>query len=347
VPATGAREADRVRVRRLFASTVAVGLALAGCNASGGSSGGSGGAGAFSIAIWGDTPYSPVEAAAVPTLIDQVNASDVRYTIFVGDLTGGRCDNGTFTQATDRFDSFTRPMLYVPGDNEWTDCHTTAQDPIERLAYLRHKMFATNHTFGKNTFTVLQQPGYPENARWETNSVVFASLNVPGSNDNHVADPDAPEEGTPRESADRRAAEAEYRTRDQADRDWLHETFEDAARSGAKAVVVAMQADPGFDVAPATRATRHLDGFDPLLAAVASEARAFARPVVILHGDSHRYRVDHPLLDPATGQPIPNLTRVESFGSPSVGWVRVTFDPADPAFVSVQPHLVAGPGNGD
>jgi len=336
-----------VRVRRVAASTVALGLALAGCAGSGGSPGNPGEAGAFSIAVWGDTPYSSVEAAAVPTLVDQVNASDVRYTVFVGDLTGGRCDNGILTQATDRFDSFSRPMLYVPGDNEWTDCHRTGQDPVERLDHLRRTMFGTDHTFGKKTFSVRQQAGYPENARWETNSVVFASLNVPGSNDNHIADPDASEEATPREPADRRAAEAEYLARDQADRAWLHETFESATRSGTRAVVVAMQADPGFDVALPTRASTHVDGFDPLLAALATEARSFAKPVVILHGDSHRYRTDHPLVDAATGQPVSNVTRIETFGSPTVGWVEVRFDPADPAFVAVRPHLVAGPGNGD
>ena len=31
-------------------------------------------------------------------------------------------------------------MIYVPGDNEWTDCHRAnngGYDPLERLAFLR------------------------------------------------------------------------------------------------------------------------------------------------------------------------------------------------------------------
>jgi hypothetical protein len=176
--------------------------------------------------------------------------------------------------------------------------------------------------------------------------VVFAGINVPGSNDNHIADVNVDETGTPRGPADRRAAEAEYRARDEADRVWLHETFAAAAQSGAQAVVIAMQADPGWDVAPASRAASAVDGFDKLLAAFVAEAKAFGKPVVIMHGDSHQYRFDHPLLDPATGQPVPNVTRVESFGSPNVGWVEVTFDPSSPAFVSVVPHPVAGPAVG-
>jgi hypothetical protein len=48
-------------------------------------------------------------------------------------------------------------------------------------------------------------------------------------------------------------------------------------------------------------------------------------------------------VDSATGQPLANVTRVETFGSPNVGWVRVTFDPAGPAFVNVEPHQVSSP----
>lgn len=220
------------------------------------------------------------------------------------------------------------------------------RDPIERLGYLRKVMFPSNHSFGKRTLTVEQQPQYPENSRWETKSVVFAGINVPGSNNNHIADANADETGTARGPADRRAAEAEYQARDEANRVWLHETFAAAAQSGAQAVVITMQADPGWDVAPASRATSGVDGFDKLLAAFVAEAKAFAKPVVIMHGDSHQYRFDLPLIDPSTGQPVPNVTRVESFGSPNVGWVEVTFDPGSPAFVSVVPHPVAGPAVG-
>ena len=175
---------------------------------------------------------------------------NVLYTVFVGDLQGSpRCDNAIFTEARDRFNSFSGPMVYVPGDNEWTDCHVGGQDPIERLAYLRKVMFPSNHSFGKRTLTVQQQPQYPENSRWETKSVVFAGINVPGSNNNHIADVNADETDTPRGPDNRRAAEAEYQARDEANRVWLHETFAAATQSGAPAVVIAMQADPGWDVA--------------------------------------------------------------------------------------------------
>jgi hypothetical protein len=43
----------------------------------------------------------------------------------------------------------------------------------------------------------------------------------------------------------------------------------------------------------------------------------------LIHGDSHRHRIDQPLINPRTGYPFRNFTRIEVFGSPVVNWVRV------------------------
>jgi hypothetical protein len=58
--------------------------------------------------------------------------------------------------------------------------------------------------------------------------------------------------------------------------------------------------------------------------------------VILIHGDTHRYRVDHPLLDPATRKPLERFTRIESFGSPFVDWIRVSVDPADPKLLAIK-----------
>jgi len=42
-----------------------------------------------------------------------------------------------------------------------------------------------------------------------------------------------------------------------------------------------------------------------------------------VHGETHHYRLDQPLLDNASGAPPPNFTRVEVFGYPEMNWVRV------------------------
>jgi hypothetical protein len=275
-------------------------------------------------------------------LVEQVNDAGLELTLFVGDIFGGTCDNTGYTAAIDLFNSLRGPAVYLPGDNEWTDCHPTRKDPLERLAYIRRTMFPADRSFGRKPITLEQQrPSYPENGRWRMGPALFVSLNVAGSNNNHIADAEAEEELTPRGPDDRRAAEAEYLARDQADRAWLHQSFEMATRDATPAVVVAIHADPGFSIPAVDRATRHVDGFDRFLAALADEAKAYGKPVLLLHGDSHRFVQDQPLRDSA-GQIVPNVTRIETFGSPDVGWVEVVLDPTGTTPLRVAPHLVQG-----
>lgn len=271
------------------------------------------------FAAFGDTPYHTAELEAVPRLIDEVNAAGVAFSVFLGDLKGGgRCEDAHYVTAVREFNAFTAPLVYTPGDNEWTDCQDSGQDPLERLARLRQVMFPTDESFGRRRLVLDQQrPDYPENARWRVGAVQFATVHVVGSN-NHRSDTQ------------------EFRARDAAVRGWLHETFVRAAAGGAGAVVIFMQADPAFDVPPDQRAAWRVDGFDGFLEALRQEAAAFARPVVVVHGDGHRYRVDTPW------GPGGNLTRVESYGSPDLGWVEITVDPSPRAAepVRVVPHLV-------
>jgi hypothetical protein len=315
------------------------------CGGDGGGSGSASAGGPVRFGIWGDTPYSGRELQATIPLIEQMNDSDLDLTIFVGDLFGSVCEDDLYASSVERFNSLNAPAVYVPGDNEWTDCNETAgtkKDPLERLAFIRRTMLQGTTSFGRKTISLeRQRQDYPENSRWRMGQVLFVTLNVPGSNNNHVADPDVEEiDERGRGPAERRAAEAEYRARDEVNRAWLHDSFQAAVRDGVLAVVVAIHADPGFGVAAAERAERHVDGFDPFLAALVAEAKAYARPVLVVHGDSHEFVHDQPLIDPATAQPVPNVTRVETFGSPDVGWVQITIDPASPATPKVEPRLV-------
>jgi hypothetical protein len=105
--------------------------------------------------------------------------------------------------------------------------------------------------------------------------------------------------------------------------DWLDETFAAAGAAGARAVVVAMHASllhpPGDPDQLATA---------PILDALLKGAMQFGKPVLLIHGDEHQYITDRPFLDPATGLALANLERLETFGSPAIGWVDVVVDTA-------------------
>jgi hypothetical protein len=87
-------------------------------------------------------------------------------------------------------------------------------------------------------------------------------------------------------------------------------------------VVIAFHANPRFESEPGSSAR---EGYDDLVAALERQARAFKKSVMVIHGDTHRYRVDRPLPS------VPNLVQMEVLGSPGVGWTRVTITPDETA----------------
>jgi hypothetical protein len=123
-------------------------------------------------------------------------------------------------------------------------------------------------------------------------------------------------------------------------------------------MMIVWQANPGWDATDGTRApTRdpktlaeidgQPDGYQELLSALRDETVAFRRPVAVVHGDSHYFRVDKPLLD-AQGRRVENFTRVETFGdhqengTNDVNWLKVTVDPRSREVFSYQPQIVPG-----
>jgi hypothetical protein len=86
--------------------------------------------------------------------------------------------------------------------------------------------------------------------------------------------------------------------------------------------------------------TRRATGFDEFLAALEKETLAFGKPVVYVHGDTHTFRVDKPLVGSTSRRMIENFTRVETVGYPDTHWVRAIVDPGDPNVFSFRQQIV-------
>ena len=92
----------------------------------------------------GDTPYGAAQIVDFPNLRrrHQRRRPASPSVVHVGDIKNGstRCDTTYFQHLRLLRDASTIPLIYTPGDNEWTDCHRAnngAYDPLERLAVLR------------------------------------------------------------------------------------------------------------------------------------------------------------------------------------------------------------------
>ena len=327
------------------------------------------GHGAYAIGLWGDLPYSDLQAqTGVPNLIADMNEHDLAFTVHDGDLKAGNgtpgsvtpttCVDALYTQALGFFNALRAPAIVTPGDNDWTDCDRPSNGGFnsrERLDHERAVFFSTRFSLGQHPmrqevqtdplclgFSGLKVPCV-ENRRWRVGGVTYATLNIQGSCNNlcdTAPDPD------------------EYAARNAANIKWMKDTFAEAKAHHSAAVMLISQADPGWDLSDGTRAplrnSRTLaetdgqpDGYKDFLLALRDEVIAFAKPVAYVHGDSHYFRVDKPFQD-SNGRRIENFTRVETFGDNAangtndVQWLKVLVDARSREVFAYQPQIVPG-----
>lgn len=352
------------------------------------------------LAVFGDAPYGIEPPAGLldltafnrtPAFIAAVNADpSVDLVMHVGDIHsgsehcyknpadnpfGGSSDQGIF----DLWAAFRDPLVYTPGDNEWTDCtkkkentpansyfdptqpgHTFG-DPLDNLALIRSIFFANpGLTLGQHARHVVSQglvdprySAYVENVMWTRAGVLFVTVNLPGSNNDLVpwyggyTKPENPRQLA--ESADRTAA----------DEAWLATAFALAKQRHMKGVLIGTQADMWDPAALPKNPNDGLDGYDGIVQELAGLAKDFKKPVLLINGDSHVYEVDKPLTRsfydsaPVTvgdvhhvGYTVDNLQRITVEGStnaPANWYLRLNVDPGSPQVFSWEPVRLALP----
>ncbi len=284
----------------------------------------------FTFFAIGDVPNGDqaIVMPAYKSLIDVINARDPALVLHIGDVkaVAAPCSDEVLREQAALLDRFAAPVLFTPGDNDWTDCHLEAagaHDPRERLAFLRAAFYGDGaQSRGAEPAPLENQApeGFPENARLRLGSVLFVALHVVGSNNGF-------------ESREAEAV-AEFFAREAAALEWLDEGF--ALAGDAAAVVVALHADmfaEGFEPFPRER-WRSGSGFARIGPALRDAARAFGKPVLLIHGDGHVFGLDRPLRRTA-----PNLFALEVFGAPDMHAVEVTVDPEHPEIFSFAPLL--------
>jgi hypothetical protein len=336
----------------------------------------------LAFAVIGDMPYtSPTLPDAVTRyqrLITDVNNSykKVKFTIHVGDIKAGNtfCDDSVYLTNKTLFDTFADAAIYLPGDNEWTDCHRTNNgpfNPLERLNFLRSTFFTSNLSLGAKPIILTRQAGYPENVMWTAAQVLFVGINMPGSNNNHqqvwqgvngvvpctATNPPIPYQCT--------FTEDEYNNRNAANLVWLTQAFDFAANPAnvIKGVLIAAQANPFERFLEPVSASNPIayteSGYTGFVSLLRTRTIALGKPVVYVNGDTHYFRLDRPMTGtypactggvnnpcvPVAAPPSPtdrvdNFTRVEVFGQNDVHWVRGFIDTDDPKLFTFAPQTV-------
>lgn len=212
---------------------------------------------------------------------------------------------------------------------------------------------STSQSLGKRTLALTRESSeggqyaiYSENVRWTYGPVVYLGLNVQGSDDNYpYHDTDAENPTAPvRSDAEIQRERNEQVARKAANLHWLAEGFQYATQIGAKGVLIDWQADPNFNNENHPTNPHDFDAYPDYVDALRSQTLAFPGQVVLVHGDSHYFKVDQPLrLD--SGKVLGNFTRVETFGAASTDWVQATIDPRSRNLFQFEPMVVAATAN--
>jgi len=281
--------------------------------------------GSFSFAVLGDAPYYFHEDLRYRLVLRSLDAHELSSIIHIGDIFWRPCSDTMYVRNLDRFNDLRHPVIFTPGDNEWTDCWEPGSGgfaPLERLNRIRQIFFAVpTRSLGSRRIALISQGSeFVENVRWEQQRVVFATIHLVGSRNGTKPFPG------------RTAADDEEATRRTgAAVTWVRETFAAATATDARAVVL------GFHASLAIKRPvghHHRQPYEPFIAALEEEVERFRKPVLVVHGDDHQYVVDHPL------QRLANFTRMQVPGSPDVGWVRVVVTPDAKSPFAFEEHVV-------
>ncbi|HEY3259087.1 MAG TPA: hypothetical protein VGJ95_02280 [Pseudonocardiaceae bacterium] len=344
----------------------------------------------FQIGVLADTDYNAPPGAgpeAFPALMQELNNEQkLEFVVHLGDIWGAKSctdeqhSDAPYDYVREIFDQSVHPLVYTPGDNEWVDCAGDAnlgprqyqRDPLDALAALRRAFHLShgNQSLGvasarltlerqsDDPSTPVDESQYVENQRWSVTqgsygTVVFATLHVTGSADDCTRRDLQPDGSVVLVGSVTTSCSSEALDRRAANIAWLKSTFAAATQMNAKGVMVFMQADPRYEAA-ATAPLRL--PYNDYLRTLYRETLLFGKPVTLVHGDTHYFRLDQPFAVPYPAQDpfadsfqvpansvpgqlrrVPNFTRIETAGWPETGWTRITVDLNDPNVFVAEP----------
>ncbi|MCB0584974.1 MAG: metallophosphoesterase [Phaeodactylibacter sp.] len=238
-----------------------------------------------------DLPYKEKEVEKLKDGVEAINRDDdYDFSIHLGDIKAGKdpCNLEYYTQASGILKRINKTTFIIPGDNEWNDC----QDPDSAWQLWEQHFMAFEQNWPGRTLKVRHQPSRKENFAFVHRKCLFIGLNLVGGK---VHD---------KEEREQRLAD---------DAEWMRRNFDEYGKK-VKCAIVFGHAQPVFDKEDPNQVF-----FD----ALKTEAEAFGKPLLFMHGDGHELELERFL--------APNLLRFELNGGKESDWLmKVVVEPRKP-----------------
>jgi hypothetical protein len=209
----------------------------------------------------GDVPYSSEQEGEIAQQLLEL-PDDAEFVIHIGDLRDAAptktCMKSEYETAARLFRHSHAPVFLTIGDNDWTDC----PNQEEGLKYWYEEFQDFESRNWNHTFTIVRQPGRPENFAFVHKGTLFMGMNIIGG---EVHD------------------QSEWETRLTDEVNWtvqLVRDYLDIIRSHhAGNIVIFGHANPN---------SRHDAFFEPLEGFIENELQNTI-PILYLHGDTHKW----------------------------------------------------------
>lgn len=290
----------------------------------------------FYFIAFGDMPYNlPQDYLKFENVVKEINALKPAFTVNVGDFKSSStpCSDESYKKILNYYTLFNKPLIYTPGDNEWTDCFKNAAgkyNPEERLNVLRKMFFKDSTSFGKEKLKLTSQSnikGYTkfvENNKWDFGKIAFATIHIVGSNNNFLPSSNN--------------GNKEFYEREKADLFWMENVFKSAKENNQKGIVLIIHADMFYN----SNKLNDESGFSSIKKKLQELVTDFKKPVLLINGDSHLFLIDKPFFENLDKKKtLDYFTRLQVPGKKNMNAVKINIDTNSPTIFNFEELIFA------
>lgn len=205
--------------------------------------------------------------------IEHTNEQNLSFVVANGIKSASEpCDDSFYERRKSLLDDAENGVIVSLAGSDWTECKNAngKSAAAGRLTRMRDLFFTDEFSLGGSKIPLTRQStiakfrAYPENARWEFDNVLFATLNLPRNN-NHYSS--------------QAGRNSEFEDRLIANKDWLQRVFAHATRKKRDGVVLFFDGDP---LQKNKRPEGGRDGFSEIRKSLTTLASKFPGKVLIV-----------------------------------------------------------------
>jgi hypothetical protein len=255
----------------------------------------------------------------VQSLVNDTDADNLAFVVVNGIKSEQEpCSDDIYLKRKALFDHAQNGMIVSVAAADWSSCRNMSDRSaaVERLNRIRDLYFADEFSLGASKIPLIRQSlspkfrSFSENARWEINGVLFATLNLPSNNNNY------------RVAAGRNN---EFEDRLIANEEWLQRIALYASNKKLKGIVLFCDGNP---IKRSADSGVKRDGYIEIRKHINELARKFNGKVLLIH--------NAPSADQPNVQTINWRNNLGELGA-DAQWIKITVSPQHPDIFSIAP----------